>query len=207
MLGQRWCVQCAENVRRVHPPFCEICGQRHTRGNICRRCAEKTPRCAAIRAWAEFEGPVREALHRLKYRRDLGLGDVLSLGMVAVCRREGWPIDLVVPVPLGAGRKRERGYNQAALLAKPLAYRLNLPYRPQALSRLRETRSQVELSREERLVNVVGAFKARSGLVKGKHVLVVDDVTTTGATLEACADSLLHAGAVSVFGLTLARAG
>ncbi len=113
---------------------------------------------------------------------------------------------MVVPVPLGVARKKERGYNQASLLAYPLALRFNLAYRPKALWRVRETKSQVSLNRQERQKNVSEAFKAGAKLVNEKTILVIDDVTTSGATLDACAVALLKAGAKKVYGLTLARA-
>jgi ComF family protein len=117
-----------------------------------------------------------------------------------------WLVDIVVPVPLALERLSERGYNQASLLARPLAMRLHLPYNPGALSRLRETRTQIGLTAGERRANVFGAFVARSPLVQGKNILVIDDVTTTGSTMDACAFALLDAGAGQVYCLTLAQA-
>jgi ComF family protein len=118
-----------------------------------------------------------------------------------------WPIEIVVPVPIGRARRKERGYNQAALLAYPLALCSEIPYQSHALSRKRETRTQVGLNPLERKLNVADAFVAAREFVEGKSVLVVDDVTTTGATLNACAQALISAGARLVYGLTLARAG
>jgi ComF family protein len=117
-----------------------------------------------------------------------------------------WDVDVITPVPLGLARLVQRGYNQSALLARPLALALGVRYYPQSLRRSRETRSQVGLSAAQRKENVIGAFEARSDLVSGRNILVVDDVTTSGATLEACAVALFDAGALKVFGLTLARA-
>jgi predicted amidophosphoribosyltransferase len=108
---------------------------------------------------------------------------------------------------LGVARLKECGYNQAALLARPLALGCGLAFRPQALTRVRETRSQVGLSFVQRCENVSGAFQAWPDRVSGLNVLVVDDVATSSATLEACAAALLGAGANQVYGLTLARAG
>jgi ComF family protein len=117
-----------------------------------------------------------------------------------------WEIDLITPVPLGLARLAERGYNQSSLLARPLSLALHVPYRPQILSRVRETRSQVGLTAAERRENVSGAFVARSNGIMGRNVLLVDDVTTSGSTLDACAEALFTAGARQVYGLTLARA-
>jgi ComF family protein len=173
---------------------------------LCSTCQVEPPHFIAARAWAVFEGPVRQALHRLKYRRDLSLGEILSRPLVELLGDLNWTVDLVVPVPLGVARLHERGYNQATLLARPLALGYGLSFRPQALSRIRETRSQVGLSIAQRRENVSGAFQARTRWVSGRNVLVVDDVATSSATLDACARSLIAAGAAQVYGLTLARA-
>jgi len=121
-------------------------------------------------------------------------------------RKLNWPIDIVVPIPLSDKRRKERGYNQVALVAMPLADSLKWLYKPQALKRVRETRSQVGLSLEERRVNVTNAYQADAGLVRDKSVLLMDDVATTGATLSAAASALSVAGAKKVYALTLARA-
>jgi len=127
--------------------------------------------------------------------------------MVESLGRLNWEIDVVIPVPLGVARQAERGYNQAALLARPIAWNFNWEYNPRALSRTRETRTQVGLNFEQRRENVAEAFQASHVSISGKHVLVVDDVTTSGATMDACASALEKAGAQQVYGFTLARAG
>jgi ComF family protein len=141
----------------------------------------------------------------LKYRKNIALGASLAQHLVSLFRQYNWSIDLVVPVPLGKERLRQRGYNQAALLAQPFAYELELPYTARILNRIKETQSQVDLSFTERQSNVKDAFQAACQDVEGKQILVIDDVTTSGSTLNACADALMKAGARSVFGLTLAR--
>jgi ComF family protein len=159
-----------------------------------------------LRSWLVFDGPIRHALHALKYSRNVALGDALAQYFAAYAGSLDWPVDLVVPVPLGKKRMKERGYNQVGLVAMPLAAICHWRYAPQALIRFRETRSQVGLTVAERKQNVTDAFRADSKLVSRATVLVVDDVATTGATLSACAGALLNAGARSVFALTLARA-
>ena len=104
-------------------------------------------------------GSVRRAVHRLKYRHDLALADILAAQMLGLVQAMAWPVDGVVPVPLGSGRLKERGYNQAALLAFPLALGLGVPYWGKALVRVRETRSQVGLKAAERRRNVADAFR------------------------------------------------
>ncbi len=175
-------------------------------GEICLRCREHPPVLQAFRSWAFFDGPVRNALHRIKYRRDIALADALALQMLKMYRTYlNWNVDVVLPVPLSSQRLRERGYNQAALFALPLALGLDVPYRPKTLQRVRHTRSQVDLSWGERRKNVAGAFAASSDGVSGKTILLVDDVITTGATLNACASALLAAGARAVYAFSVAR--
>jgi ComF family protein len=141
----------------------------------------------------------------LKYRRDIAMGDALAAQMTSFVMDLAWPIDVVVPIPLGRKRIKERGYNQVAMIAKPLAMALEIRYAPHELMRNKETRSQVGLSREERRVNVKEAFHAGVGVIK-KNVLVMDDVSTTGSTLSSAAMALRVAGAKEVYALTVARA-
>ncbi|MES0361301.1 MAG: hypothetical protein ABUK20_10325 [Anaerolineales bacterium] len=148
-----------------------------------------------------------EAIRHLKYGRSISLGLILAEFMAELLVGLNWQIDLVMPVPLGVARLKERGYNQAALIAKPLALKRGLPYETHALARVRETRSQVGLSFDQRLDNVRGAFQAKSEKINNRRVLVIDDVATSSATLDACGAALTAVGASEVFGLTLARAG
>lgn len=204
--GSRWCPNCQQQIHKIEPPVCDRCGDNVHQTGMCSRCERMPPSFTAIRSWAAFDGPVRNAIHRIKYRHDIALADMLSTSMISYLEELDWQIDLVLPVPLGKDRIRERGYNQAALLAKPIAWGSNLPYRPRALRRARETRSQVGLSLKQRHQNVRGAFECSREIVEGKSVLVVDDVATSGATLDACAEALWSAGAAVVYGFTLARA-
>lgn len=204
--GVRWCISCQESAQKIEIPVCDRCGQSQSRPGWCKRCEESPPSFQKLRSWATFSGPLRKALHRLKYRRDLGLGEALAYHLVECYRLLGWQVDLVAPVPLGVARRKERGYNQVAYLAYPMAIIAGLPYSARALRRIRETRSQVGLTVEERRDNVTGAFFAFQSRVSGADVLVVDDVVTSGATMNACAAALLDAGANAVYGLTLARA-
>ena len=206
MENSRWCIDCHRKVQVVKPPFCPVCGQPAASGMVCQRCAVSPPRFAQLRSWAVFGGVLRSAILRLKYRHDVALGDVFSRFLVRCFMRQGWNVDCVIPVPLGLDRIAERGYNQASLLARPFAYELGLDYLPRAVKRVRETRSQVGLSIQERHDNVSDAFLARQSVVSGRRILLIDDVTTTGSTLNSCAGALLNAGAIQVFGLTLARA-
>jgi competence protein ComFC len=204
--GMRWCPPCQASVHKIEPPLCPLCGQKLSRTELCWRCQKAAPLYTALRSWAIFDGNTRNAIHQLKYHRNVGLGEILARSLVELFLNVKWEIDLITPVPLGLARLAERGYNQSSLLARPLALALEVPYRPQILIRVKETRSQVGLTVAERRENVSGAFAAQSNKVAGRNILVVDDVTTSGSTLEACAEALTTAGARYVYGLTLARA-
>lgn len=204
--GFRWCHECESRVRQLPMPLCEICGTPVSAE--CRRCAACStalPRYRALRSLAAFDAPIRPALHRLKYRHDMGLGEALTPQLIDFVAGLKWPVDMLTPVPLGRSRFKERGYNQAGLISWPLSLALGIAYTPQALTRTRETRTQVGLTREERRENVHGAFQANPGLVRDRTILLVDDVATTGATLSSCAEALHAAGARDVFALTVAR--
>lgn len=207
-MGVRWCPICADQVKRIQGEICPCCGELSPTGDseVCHRCASVPPHFEQTRSCTEFKGPVREALHRLKYGRDIGLGDPLSKHLIEYYNELKWDIDFVTVVPLSKERLKERGYNQASFLARPFAYAVDKPYAPHLLYRKRNTRSQVGLNAAERRKNVADAFEASPANVRGKTVLVIDDVTTTGSTISACAQALRQAGASAVFGLTLARA-
>jgi ComF family protein len=117
-----------------------------------------------------------------------------------------WQLDVLIPVPLGKKRLKERGYNQVALVARPLAYQIGIRYEPDALWKTRETRSQVGLTISQRSENVQNAYQADSTVVKDKSILIMDDVATTGSTISACTAALRSAGAQEVYVLTIARA-
>jgi ComF family protein len=205
-LGIRWCPDCNQKTRKIESPICHICGQQISKGDVCHSCKKQTPSFEALRSWAVFEGPIRECLHKLKYRGNLALGEAMSRPLIDLQQHMKWDINMVIPVPLGEARYKERGYNQASLLAKPLALKLQVSNPSKALIRKRETPSQVNLNREQRKTNVADAFKADPDQVFRKSILVIDDVTTSGSTLDSCASALRAAGAENVYGLTLARA-
>lgn len=204
--GVRWCETCRGNAEKILPPFCPHCGDPLETPGTCLQCQNDPPHFTAARSWAVFRGRLRQALHRLKYYQDKGLGEALASELIYLLQEQNWHIGLVAPVPLGRQRLSERGYNQADLLARPLALACGLKYTPRAVQRMRETRSQVGLSLQERMHNVAGAFSADPQIVEGKTLLLVDDVTTTGATLNACSLAALQAGAAAVYAITLARA-
>ncbi len=204
--GLRWCESCIQQVHRMETSICQVCGETLQATGICKDCLTTIPAFAQVRSWGYFEGPLREALHRLKYGRDPAMGEALAVHLIQRLEELAWPVNVVIPVPLSKVRLADRGYNQAALLARPLALAGQFAFRPDALIRVKDTRSQVGLTVHERKENVAGAFQADRKVVHGQTVLVVDDVATTAATINACAQALRLGGAARVYGLTLARA-
>ena len=212
------CGPCWQAITRLGRPRCHVCGaapplasivgdasEPVSPGRPCAACRADPPPYDYARSAAIFEGTLREALHAFKFsgKRALArpLGDLAAEHCVATLAEE---IEAVVPVPLARERERERGFNQAELLAQRVAQRLGVPARPRWLARVRTTRPQSDLAASERRANVRGAFRA-SPEVSGRHVLVVDDVLTTGATLGECARALRGGGARRVGVLTVAR--
>jgi len=205
--GLHWCPSCQERVPRIVEPFCEKCGIPVRKTGLCEKCQSEPPAYRLMRSWAVFESPIQNALHTLKYRRNIGgLGDALALQIADYMQSLQWKLDAVIPAPLGRKRLQERGYNQVGLVARPLAYELELEYTPQALAKVRETRTQVGLTVSQRRENVSKAYQANPSLVKRKSILLMDDVATTGSTISACTEALLFAGAHEVYVLTIARA-
>lgn len=212
------CGSCWRAIARLGRPRCHVCGAAppvattvgDAGGSIspappCAMCTADPPPYDYARSAAIFGGALREALHAFKFagKRALArpLGDLAAEHCAATLAEE---IEAVVPVPLARERERERGFNQAELLAHRVARQLGVPARPRWLARVRPTRPQSDLAASERRANVQGAFRA-SPEVSGHHVLVVDDVLTTGSTLGECARALRASGARRVGVLTVAR--
>jgi ComF family protein len=175
---------------------------------LCTHCQKAPFQMDGLRTCAFHSGPLRTAIHQFKYEglRSLAapLGQLMSRAWSDLDPVDG--LDAIVPVPLHRSRQRERGYNQAALLARELGPSLHCPVVEDELVRVKATAPQIDLSAEQRRANVQGAFKCTKGSLAGKRVLLVDDVCTTGATLEAAAAALYQANVASVWSFTLARA-
>jgi ComF family protein len=159
-----------------------------------------------IGSFAEFSGPLRKAIHHLKYQPDAALADYFS-GLLAVFLQEDlkWDFELVSSIPLSQARQKSRGFNQVNLIAIPLALRLERRFASRLIKRIRETESQVGKTAQERQINVRGAFQADPCIAQKKSILILDDVVTTGSTMKACMEALQEAGASRVYGLSLAK--
>ncbi len=204
--GGAWlCSACLAQVEWLTPPLCSLCGEPLTSGQRCLRWRHHPVLLDGLRSAAWYVGPLRNAIHRLKYRGQRVLAEPLGAILLQGWRREPPPAELLVPVPLHSRRTRERGYNQATLLAQQLGRATGLPVDALSLQRIRHTRSQVDLSAGERLANVEGAFACRGQAFRGRAVCLIDDICTTGATLQASAVALREAGAATVWAFTLAR--
>jgi ComF family protein len=207
------CPDCRQRAPRIVAPFCAKCSEPFT-GAItqtfsCSNCEHRTLHFDSAVAAYRSRGLVRKLVHEFKYGHHRHLRYPLAgwLGeTLSDPRLRGRQFDLLVPVPLHPARERERGFNQAALLAELLAQNTALPVRA-LLERIRYTTTQTAYDRSERMENLRDAFRLRKNRdVRGLHVLLIDDVLTTGSTLSECARILKRGGALSVYAATAARA-
>lgn len=213
-----FCHACREKVRLVRHPLCGTCGRPFLDAggddHLCGACLTRSPLFREARAWACYPGeeseghPLREVIQRFKYGRKVSLGKPLGRLLAGGCAEylAAHRFDIIIPVPLHPKRLRWRGFNQAVILAREVGRVCRLPVDPFILLRSRETPPQTQLAEEERKKNMRGAFSvdpAKS--IEGKSLLLVDDVYTSGATVNECSRILLRAGAKEVYVLTLAR--
>jgi ComF family protein len=203
--GSLWCEACRADVKPIEPPWCEKCGAPFVAARLCSNCRTYPLQIEQIRSVALFEGVLRQAIHRFKYERLSSMAEPFGEMLADFWRAEQLAADWLIPVPLHSSRERDRGYNQSELLARQLARRVNVPLSGRGLRRTRATAVQMTLNAAQRRENVAGAFECVEPRVRGARVVIVDDVGTTGATLDACAQAVLKAGAAAVMGLTLAR--
>lgn len=206
-LGKWLCEDCLDEIERLKPPLCNLCGRPLpvVASRLCPLCQRSPLRIDGIRSVAYYDGIMREAIHRFKYSGLIELATPFGVMMSSYLLENPLPADVIVPVPLHNERFKERGHNQAALLAQELGRMIGLPVVEKSLVRIRDTPPQVGLSADERRENVRGAFICIGEELVGRRVLLVDDVVTTGATLEACSLALKDAKTLSVWAFTLAR--
>ena len=206
------CSKCWTHVRFIRAPFCECCGLPFegdlTTNFVCTNCNDLELHFTSARSAVVAKGVVLEIIHRFKYSRALWfqafLAGLLIREAAPVLANEKW--DYLVPVPLHPLKLREREFNQAALLAQPLARATQIPMNEKILRRVNPTATQTLLTRDERAANMKNAFVVRPGTrLAGKRIIIVDDVFTTGATTNACARVLRSAGAAEVGVWTVAR--
>ena len=204
--GEFICFRCRSNLHRLLPPICSRCGKPLGQEDHCYSCQGLQLELDGIQSPFLFEGIIRNAIHKFKYNNYSTLAFTLALLLAEYWKPVFKEVDIIVPVPLHSRRLRARGYNQAALLAQELGGLINLPVENEILFRVQNSSAQVKASNAEiRRKNVMGAFDCHSRTLEGKNVLLIDDVCTTGATLNACATALKRNGIISVWGLTLAR--
>lgn len=203
-VGTWFCAACRAHIEKITPPICDRCG-RPLRSPYCPYCLKTPIQIDGTRAVAFFEGNLRVAIHAFKYHHRTALADDFGAMLYDYLLTFPLPVDTIIAVPLHADRERARGYNQALLLAHALGARLRLPVWSDVLIRTRATQSQTELDAAQRRENVRNAFAA-TPRVNGARVLLIDDVCTTGATMDACGAALYACGAKSVWGLAVARA-
>ncbi len=206
------CKECLDKIQTVGPLYCRRCGKPLPDGGAhcyqCRGSKARQFKCKIIRSAVVFGPQIRALVHAFKYADQSFLADFLADIMYKYWAdyEELKETQLIIPVALHAKKEKSRGYNQATLLATALGKKLALPVDSQILKRVRNTPSQTTLGREGRLKNMSGAFECvGQEQVKGKIIVLVDDVATTGATLEGCAQALKKAGAKKILAYTLAR--
>jgi len=200
------CASCLRALPRIAPPLCPRCGRPQLSDMLCSACAVWQAEIDGIRSPFQFDGAIRQAVYQMKYQNVRVLARPLAELMGDYLGVNPLPAEILVPVPLHQKRLRERGFNQSALLAQELGKLTDLAVEEGCLIRTRHSTPQARTSSvDERRRSVADAFACRGEKLQGKQILLIDDVSTSGATLDACALKLKASGAKSVWGLVLAR--
>lgn len=208
-----FCAECISGITFIRSPLCIICGTPFPNmfgiNHLCEECLSSKPPFTVARSLARYEKTLFDAIHRFKYNEKIEIGEILGKMMTHYDYDSLNITDysLLMPVPLHILRLKKRGFNQALILAKHLARKFSLPVDFTTLIRYVDTKPQVNLGKAERRKNIKGAFKVSQGeTIRGKKILLVDDVYTTGSTVKECSRVLIEQGAKEVSVLTLARA-
>ena len=200
------CFSCCDSLPFLLPPLCIKCGDSLSLNGHCYKCEKYNLEIDGIRSPFIFEGIMRRIIHEFKYQHFKSLASTLAQLLAEYLKTNEIPTDVLVPIPLHHQRLRQRGYNQAGLLTQALGRLIKVPVIEKSLVRSKNTCSQVKIgSAEERRCNVKEAFECRDLQLSKMKVLLIDDVCTTGATMNSCAVAMKNAGVSSVWGLTLAR--
>lgn len=210
--GHPLCPTCLQTMQPFTTPFCQHCGAPLSAvTDQCASCQRHLLQLHGLRCVNLYQTALRGAIHALKYQGQRRLAEPLGLLLAKAFTQYNMRADVIVPLPLHAQRQQERGYNQATLLARVCAAHLKIPCLEDIVIRQRITRPQVGLNDRERQQNVAGAFALTPGskvrALARCNILLIDDVCTTGATLEACAAPFYNAGVKNVWGLVLSRPG
>jgi ComF family protein len=213
IVTQGLCDKCLKQVVYIKDNICPICGKPHNEEHnlLCSGCREQKPEYLLCRSAFEYDGPIKEALHHLKFEGRTDLAGPLAKLLLEYLDKHCPELKYssphqVIGVPLSPKRERSRGFNQADIFAEALSKRLAIPNGADILIRVKETKPQFNLDRKDRLHNISGAFKVKHPhKVSGQRFLLVDDIYTTGSTTLECTRVLLEAGAKNVSVLTLAR--
>lgn len=200
------CSECQKTLPKIVGQVCFKCGiPIHSIDRYCDFCKKSKPYEMA-RSCYEYKGKIVTLIHNLKFNNAQYLAEDFSKDLCKLYKTEKYSCDIVIPVPMTQARLKSRGYNQAGLLANGLSKLINLPYDENNLLKIKDTKSQVGLDFSERKNNLIDAFKTKDKkFFKGKKVLLVDDIFTTGATIECCARALKKGGASQVFAITVAH--
>ncbi len=203
-------------VDLIFPPQCAGCGRVDTQW--CESCQAELdlvslrlhvtehPEFRGLSSTGIHEGRLADAVKGLKYDHVESLAEALGNRIAQALEQLDWALDIIVPVPLHLERLKFRRYNQAELIANVVSTKREIPCFPSAVTRWRDTPSQVGLTQQERQKNVEGAFEANSEIINRKAILLIDDVLTTGSTLRACASAIVANGASHVYGITVSMA-
>ena len=210
--GKIFCPACKEKIKFITGDICPVCGtifpDSPAKNHLCGNCLENKTYFSCARAVVSYETIILHAIHQFKYGNNISVGALLASFMADFSFQDVNFTDysLIVPVPLHIKRLRDRGFNQALILARAIAKKRQIPVNFSMLKRHKFTLTQTGLNKTERKQNIKGAFEVSDKkIIAGKNVILVDDVCTTGATINECAKTLLKAGAQKVTVLTLAR--